>query len=290
VGGNRFRRTIKLAALYAQIAETKPALLRFGFEIVNMRAERLLTALESFPELVVEIFGPRNSKGRFNAAIVSLMRSSLEVGVGAREKMEPSDKPWVFDPDVKIFHEGINVTLVMKIMVQENPQLAFFPRQLEQRARECVIDYQLLQSSLRKAFRKKDLEDGLVVAGLDGSVYFVKLWQRINGDVGIADRAPIVTNDGNGGRNGGNGSQGGAAGNGNIAGYVPSNESGAAQNGMERGMLQYNGARITAPQTGVPLMAGARLSTQNPAFAAQSSLLMFRNLMPMQTVYAGVRF
>lgn len=209
---NGLDRSIRLASIYSQLLEIKPALTRLekqGFYIINTRAQRLLASWEWLSPFIQRIFGKIRNNNKLPYSFVELAKSSLNIGTAEREKITPAKIPWNYDNQTTITYKGVNLSLVMKILVEENSELAIYPKFLELRAKSLINDWERLPMPIKKAFFEEAEKRGVTIESLNIPITYIKLWHKINGGVGISDRLPIkIDDDPNSGGNG-NSSNGG---------------------------------------------------------------------------------
>ncbi len=253
----------KLAVVYERLVTIRPELKRYSFSIINARVTVLYEAWRELPAGIKAQFGEADQRAVIPTSFVELMRTSLRVGTMQRGRIEPSREPWRYDAeDSSIEYEGYDLSLVMKLLVQENDELASYPTVLTVRAQALVDDWKNLPDNIKRAFLDHDAKMGNGNGDTEVSVLYMKLWQRLNGGIGVNDRNPVTPN-GNGGTNGNGGGV-------KVSGLLPADES--------SGPFSSSSERSTAPVRNTVVTGATMMRAVRPQPVVFRPPTMFRML------------
>ena len=116
-------------------------------------------------------------------------------------------EPWSYNPqESEIRYKGISVSATMQQLVEQNEELAFYPKLLELRALAMISDWRKLPSKGKKQFLDKDKKRGWEITNNGVSKSFAIHWHTNVKGLGSLDNFTAFThtnNNSGGSTNGG---------------------------------------------------------------------------------------
>jgi hypothetical protein len=162
-----------------------------GEKYIKLRelAEIIYATWNSIAPSIQEIFGKRKTNGPMPAQFVRLARAAVE-SIAAHPVIYVKEKPWSNNGgNEEEFHNGINLTQIKKIIIEEIRELDEYPGLLNLLAERIANDWISAPANISKAFRQRDVEAELLsdAEQINARVPrpFIALWLMING--GLAE-------------------------------------------------------------------------------------------------------
>lgn len=218
----------KLLGVYDHLLVNRREIQDFSISIVYDRLLQIYAAWKGLPPVIKKVFEEQDANLAIPASFLELMRTSLRVSTRARERLQAATESWEYDASAApLMYEDVNISLVMRAIVQKNPGFSRYPSVLEARARALVDDWKNLPENVRAAFKIQDTKNGTTNGAAVIPLAFVKLWSQINGGIGVTGRTSLEPDDdpdknrGGGGGGGTPGGAGGAGGPTNTPGSIP---------------------------------------------------------------------
>lgn len=153
----------KYAATLMRVAEIEPAIFEKGFTVIKQKTVYLLKIWNTLPSSIQrEEFGDEGGEGLPFAFIEFSQPHSIYLGKDPAQLLTRAEEPWSYESNRQgqIVWHGINLTRAMEDLVQENEDLAYYPKFLELRAQALILAWERLPHEEKIALWEEDEKMG----------------------------------------------------------------------------------------------------------------------------------
>ena len=159
--------TRRQAFAFAQMIKHLPELDAFPFDLLDNRADVLLSRWEILPQAIkgefwlIDGLDPVTvDRHRLPKSFIDYMRPLLAISTKARKSLEPMPEPFDISAGPNLTYEGFELKPIMNDLASLNPELAKYPEVLKFRANSIVDRWRALPKEIQLAFINQDADQG----------------------------------------------------------------------------------------------------------------------------------